>query len=397
MQPNKFGNGEWIPPGQSIQVAGETIHDGMIYVGTSLSVHGGSVDPCLIDISKQVSAQGEFTKKRVGNFPSYSDISKEARRVYLNWLARGRSDPKIDSGYVLLFLYGLERRVIFDSTKDSCVDLEWRTIAQEIDRLLRIYGQKSGMFASSAVQLWDWVSLTRTLPSRLYNEPLPTLPCTFELSLYFQIALGQAARDNAPISKELALAWVKKDRRFKVVIPDTRYEEQFDSLFIPNYSGKFGEGMMLNKGKSGLEYVYTPSCVDWRYIKITKRSFDDIPTVIRSTIAYKKLNEIVDLTRAGLSLLIEENKRRDKPFSTATVSSVSQNRRVVLLDGTCFQHPEYQKLSPKMRGVGPISDMRNLVQALSNDAPADYGVCVLMDSETAPLLIHRDTRGVETD
>ena len=253
MQSNKYGNGKWIHPGQSITIAGETISCGMIYVGTSLMTPCGAFDPCLIDLSKQVSAEGDYTRKKINNFPSYLDISKEARRVYLNWLAGNRSEPKIDIGYVFLFLAGLERRVVFDSAEDQAVQSEWPIIAEELCRLLSIYSQKSVTFTNCTINLLNWISLVKTTPSKLYENPFPSFLKTFDLPLYLQIALGQAAMDRAPISKELALAWVTLDSEFNKPILDIYRTKQFDALFMSNYENKFGTGIILSKNKKRLK------------------------------------------------------------------------------------------------------------------------------------------------
>lgn len=75
-------------------------------------------DPCLVDPSKEVARQGDYTVAQMGYWPSYAEISSTARGAYLNWLAGGRKDPNADVGYVFLFFYGLERRAIIDGGKD---------------------------------------------------------------------------------------------------------------------------------------------------------------------------------------------------------------------------------------------------------------------------------------
>ena len=47
-------------------------------------------------------------------WPSYSEISSAARTAYVDWLASGRR-PGAHIGYVFLFFYGIERRVLVDA------------------------------------------------------------------------------------------------------------------------------------------------------------------------------------------------------------------------------------------------------------------------------------------
>jgi len=113
--PKRFGPGAWIPAEEAVEVGGVSIPGGLVYVGTSLPTPTGGNDPCLIDPSKSVASNGDYTERQMGYWPSYSDISPSARRAYLNWLASGRQDPEADVGYVFIFFYGLERRAILDA------------------------------------------------------------------------------------------------------------------------------------------------------------------------------------------------------------------------------------------------------------------------------------------
>src|SRR3546814_13125108 len=65
--PAGFGEGRWIPPGESVEVAGMNLPGGMLYVGGRLKALNGGTDPCLIS--------GQYNVARVGNYRS------EERRV----------------------------------------------------------------------------------------------------------------------------------------------------------------------------------------------------------------------------------------------------------------------------------------------------------------------------
>lgn len=152
--PNHFGPAISVPDGEAVEVGGVSIPSGLAYVGTSLPTPLGGNDPCLIDPSRSVASQGDYTERQMGYWPSYSEISPSARRAYLNWLAGGRQDPEADVGYAFIFFYGLERRAILDASKDDIAKEDWPVIAAELRRLLEIYGEKSGSFRSLS---WvDW-------------------------------------------------------------------------------------------------------------------------------------------------------------------------------------------------------------------------------------------------
>src|SRR3546814_2073998 len=116
-----------------------------------------------------------------------------------------------DIGYVFLFFYGLERRVLVDADIDQAARGERATIAAEIRRLLSVYGGTSGSFRGYAAGLLDWIALSE-LPRQLYRRPIPDLPRSFELPMYLRVALGQAAADGVPVVASLALAG-REERR----------------------------------------------------------------------------------------------------------------------------------------------------------------------------------------
>jgi hypothetical protein len=82
----------WLSEGESIEVAGMKVSGGLIYVGSNLKAASGGVEPALIDPAKPVSRNtGDFTERLTGYWANYSDISPEARRAYLLWLADGKN------------------------------------------------------------------------------------------------------------------------------------------------------------------------------------------------------------------------------------------------------------------------------------------------------------------
>lgn len=291
--PKGYGVGRWLPPGETVSIAGLTIPGGMVYVGNSLSTPLGDNDPCLIDPSKTVAARAEYTERDMGYWPSYSEISPSARRAYLKWLAGGRQDPRADIGYVFLFFYGLERRAIIDASKDEAAQADWPLIANELRRLLSIYGEKSHSFRRYAGELLDWVSLA-SHPARLHEQPVPELPRSFELPLYIRLALGQAAVDGEPVPAHLALAWAKLDPNIALRTPATRCAEQFERLFAQKYAELCGRGMVLPRNRTKLKLVYRPASSGFRGYQELKLTFKDTPDVTVLTAPTKKLQEVVE-------------------------------------------------------------------------------------------------------
>lgn len=291
--PRGFGVASWVPAGQTFEVSGVTIPGGMVYVGTSLPTPLGNNDPCLLDPSKSVARQGDYTERQMGYWPSYSEISPSARRAYLNWLAGGRMDPEADIGFVFLFFYGLERRAIIDGAKDEAAQADWPVIADELRRLLGIYGERSHSFRRYAGELLDWVELA-SHPAKLYERPVPVLPKTFELPLYIRLALGQAAVDGAPVPTHLALAWARLDPNIGLRTPAIRCAEQFEQLFAQKYAEMFGQGMALPRNRTKLKLVYRAASAGFRGYQEINLTFKDTPDVTVLTAPTKKLQEVVE-------------------------------------------------------------------------------------------------------
>lgn len=291
--PSGYSNAKWVPAGQITTVAGVQIPGGLIYVGTSLTTPYGDNDPCLIDPSKSVAKQGDYTVRELGYWPSYSAIPASARRAYLNWLADGRKDPEADIGYVFIFFYGLERRAIVDAASDSVAKDDWPIITAELRRLLEIYGDKSGSFRGYAGSLLDLVSLSEH-PEKAYLKPVPSFPKTYELPLYIRVALGQAAVDGAPVPALLALAWAKLNPETYLRTPATRCADEFDKLFTKKYEEAFGQGMVLPKNRTKIKLVYRPASAGFRGYGEISLNFGDTPDVTVLTAPIKKLAAVVE-------------------------------------------------------------------------------------------------------
>lgn len=302
--PAGYGAGSWVPPGQAVTVAGISIPGGMVYVGTVLRNPSGQSDPALIDPSKKVATQGDYTDRNLmGYWPSYSQISAEARRAYLQWLSGGRKDPLADIGYVFLFFYGLERRAILDCSgngdeaKAAKADLP--VIAQEVRRLLGIYGCRNGSFQRYAKDFLTVVELD-SFTEKLYSKPIPEFSASHELPLYIRLALGQCAVEKVPVPAALALAWVRMDSNINLRTPASRCAEQFEILFQQKYLEMLKGGLVLPKNKTKLKFIYRAASAGLQEYGEIKLTFGDIPDVAVLTSPVKKLQEVADSATIGL-------------------------------------------------------------------------------------------------
>jgi len=269
-----------------------TLPGGMIYVGSRLTAPNGRTDPCLINDRLPIARTGDYRVRQMGYWPSYSEISASERRAYLNWLAEGRTAADCDIGYVFLFFYGLERRIILDSQGDGAGKADWPAIIEELRRLLAIYGEKSGSFRHYASELLSWIELDG-VSAPLYEQPVPTLPKSYQLPLYLRVALGQAAVHHAPLPPSLALAWVRLSPDIYLRTAATRCPAEFERLFAQRYQEAFGTGLVLRENRTKLKFSYRAASAGLLGTTITT-SFGDIPDVTAVTEPIKRLRDIAN-------------------------------------------------------------------------------------------------------
>ena len=287
----------WIPSGESISIAGYIIAGGLLYVGTRLTDRYGQQDAAMINPEKPILEFRDLSCSIMGYWPSYSEISPQARGAYLLWLSTGRKDPTADVGYIFLFFYGLERRILVDSLKDGTVESEKPIIRAEVERLLNIYGGKSGSLQYYLSNFLDMLD-SFTFGEKLYEKPIPTFGIKYQLPFYVKLAFGQAAANAVPISSHLALVWMMYDPRIiKQRTPLTRCSKEFFKLFMKKYQQHYGEGLKLSIKNKNLVFQYFPASSTLRNIEFGMRNFGNIPDVtdvVGPQIFQKIVNECAD-------------------------------------------------------------------------------------------------------
>jgi uncharacterized tellurite resistance protein B-like protein len=280
---------KWIPAGEAITIAGINIPEGMIYAGLSMQAPNGRQEPALINPSLRVSSDTvDISERRTPYWPSYSEISSDARKAYLQWLASGRQDPAADIGYVFLFFYGLERRVLTE-LQSRPNDPEVKLIEEEVRRLLSIYGQNNS-FRSYASNFLEYLATATVV-----DPPItpPDEPRAFELPISYRVALGQFASARKPVPAEWALSWARIDPTIFFRTPADRCRDQFNALFVRRYTEHFGEGLILPVNKTKLRVSYRPASGAFLGTVFT-RDIGDVPDVGAVTGPQNKLRQFVN-------------------------------------------------------------------------------------------------------
>lgn len=307
----------WVKPGEVVEVAGVRIEGGMIYVGASLTLPRGGNDPSLIIPRKAVAEQGDFTQLKLGYWPSYESIEPGARRAYLNWLAQGRNHPDALIGYVFLFFYGLERRVLVDAKDSEEAKAELPLIVEELDRLIALYGSKNASFYNYAYELREWVyALLRE--NKSYLLPLPTYPKSSKhFPVKIVIALGQAARDKVPVPAEVALGWAFHHPDIKIKPAALQNQDKFLGIFRLLYKKEFGEGLMWPRSSRSHEVTYAASSAAFQGNSIHHLELRDVQQVFGINEPLEKLRPLLEQTVQALGGLAQ-----NQTFSQATLEQV---------------------------------------------------------------------------
>jgi uncharacterized tellurite resistance protein B-like protein len=285
----------WVSSGKDIPFKGYTISGGMIYFGEYLtSVSGWGSDPALINPKLDVNRESPDRDGRFMSYwPSYSDINPSSRAAYLEWLSTGKNDPKVNIGYVFLYFYGLERRILHDAKASTSARAEIQLLLAEIKRLLSIYGNNNS-FRNYADNLIGTAQILYQ-DKKLYNEPVPVFTKSYEYPLALKFALGQIAVDTIPLPAEWALTWVECDPSYYPRTPAHRCSEEFEKLFCHKYQERFGNGYIFKPNKTTIKGTYTPASrtfngtYELRYenlpdVTVVKRPIDQLKEIAEQCI-----------------------------------------------------------------------------------------------------------------
>jgi tellurite resistance protein len=252
------GDAAWVPAGELIRVGGCSISGGLLYVGRELTAaSGGGPDPALIDPGLGVDHRAaDYAGTYMGYWPSYSTIAPACRAAYLQWLANGRHAPNAYIGYVFLYFYGLERRLLVDAQRSAAARAERGMLVAEVRRLLGIYGM-NGSFRGYAESLLAFVTPDDGV--RRYLSPPPARRDGWDVPFELRLGLGQLAADARPVPADWALAWLRLHPEGWLRTPATRCPGEFGEVFTRRYWEGCGDGLMLEPGGAILGERYHPA------------------------------------------------------------------------------------------------------------------------------------------
>lgn len=283
----------WVPPGESVEVAGYSLPLGMLYVGRGLPAikdWTSDAEPALLDPTLPVDKRNADVQGSLMSYwPSYSNIPPSCRSAYLQWLAGGRSAPDAGIGYVFLFFYGLERRLLYDNGRSEIPITEIDAIRAEVERLLGIYRSSNSFRRYASAFHGLGLLLRRTVDVETLQPPMQR--DGWELPAAVRLALGVFATEGKPLPPEWALSWILTSPELPLRTPAQRCPEEFRELYLLRYRETFGDGLRLRPNKTRLKIDYQPASASFGgQVTLTA----ELPDVAHTTAPLEKLRNLAD-------------------------------------------------------------------------------------------------------
>lgn len=261
----------------------------MLYVGRQLrAANGRGTDPALIDPKLRPNfKRPDWAGTTVGYWPSYSEITPQARAAYLTWLAGGRREPNVPVSYPFLFFYGLERRILVDATRPGAARDEVPLIRAEVARLLELYGQNHSfhMYATGFLDLIDFYGTSTDT-----DKPPARTAQKWLVPMGLRAALGEFAAKGVPVPADWALAWAHFHPEIYTRTPATRCPDEYEALFRARYAAKFGAGLTVRATKALIRHQYNSASAGIGTAELTT----ELPDVFTQATPAKKLAALVE-------------------------------------------------------------------------------------------------------
>jgi uncharacterized tellurite resistance protein B-like protein len=246
----------WYSPGQTVQFEDLKLRGGMFYSTPKVLDWPG--EPSAIVATASVSKHADAPSNDIGYYPAYQNLPPSQRRTYLEWLAAGRRDPRPEEralGYLFLFFYGIERRIIVEKDRDP-------SLIEELLALLLHYAphHKSRSLRGYFLSLAHYGS--RLMGAEQYRHYWPRFfeiddGKTGEEAMKLVLANLCDLREPMHWSIGYRLAMSNPESRKSVVV--SRAQQEFWTLFQSRFENEFAGGMNLKAAKQAAVFRYQPA------------------------------------------------------------------------------------------------------------------------------------------
>jgi hypothetical protein len=242
----------WIENPTPLSAGGVTFEGYLLYFGTRPRRQQYERHSSLIDPNLDVSNGRDPEASTFSYWPNYSELRPEARRSYLEWLAEGRCNPATPIGYVFIYFYGLERRLVKDRSEADAP-----AIMDELRRLLAIYSN-NGSFRGYCARL---IEMGELLFGDSDQAPVPTLDNRYhwELPIGLRIYLGKKVAAGQNLDANDALCWTLGLPQLYPRTPVTRCFAEFCELWRVRFDEQFPKGLSVREPKTRLNVQFRPA------------------------------------------------------------------------------------------------------------------------------------------
>jgi hypothetical protein len=242
----------WCKPGDMITIGNHVITSGNFYLGKDMMAENRLIECSLInpDLNHKFSDES-YEDSTLKYWPEYAKISATCRGTYLFWLSGERNDPDTPLGYVFLYFYGIERRLLIDFPNGLVSNDEYLNLYTEVKRLKEIYGY-SRSFRNYSGGLLDYISVSapHIIAPRINSND------SDEISFELRFVLANMMKDKKPWPVDIAFKWAKliTNNHSKAIY--NRCKEETAVLFKYHYEQEFNEGIVVISSKARLQFNY---------------------------------------------------------------------------------------------------------------------------------------------
>lgn len=290
----KKTNSYWIPKNQTVRIKGITISGGMIYYNAT---HSQVYHPSMVEENQMIgTGSGDFRRDLSGYYPAYRNINSDDRRAYLNWLASDRSNPSAGIGFVFIYFYGLERRLVVDSKFDASVEDEKPVILEEIRRLLAVY-LANRSFKRYATSLIDFVEVS-TEYSPDFHESIMAKTLKIETGAVnskvskhsISIAISQLVDQHKTITADWAYLWAQQFSSMldKAVVS---YKPLFYKAFQHVFESRYPNGFYATSSKVSLTVNYQAAASG---VGLIEKPIGKLTDVVNAEANAAKIRQLLD-------------------------------------------------------------------------------------------------------
>ncbi|MCL2009119.1 MAG: TerB N-terminal domain-containing protein [Synergistaceae bacterium] len=239
----------WSGKSGAIQIGDLTVRGPVAYWSDGPS---STPEPSCIDIRLPVEYPGGENEFPSEGAASYGEMTPLQRGVYLRWLAEGRIQPPPHACYPLVWLFGLERRVLSDRLDMGiCIGESFRLLP-----LLRWESLKQGM-----INFIVWLAAKMWLPEEellAFSRSLPNVPRDI-----LNMLLRPYSDARLPLPSVVAFTVMRASplaEEHGIIQPQPfLHSDDLVSRFSVKYKSKCDGGLVLLKPKTSSFVAYAPT------------------------------------------------------------------------------------------------------------------------------------------